>query len=281
MDTAENSPPEEVQPPEVAGTPEPAPESAADPEADATTVAPTHSELDPEVAAAPETNWLAENWRWIGAGMLVVALLMYPVVRRVMDRPAATPVANPVATPTSNLPDLLTLSLQYYQAKRFPEAIAISKAILQINPNSADAYNNMGVSYAGLGQWDDAVASLQAALRINPNYQLAKNNLAWVASERQKSAPKEGTPEFFLNKSLLEYQANRFPESIAAAVLALRLRPDFPEAYNNMCVSYIGLHQYDAAIAACQNAVRVKPDFALAKNNMAWAMSEKQKVSKK
>jgi tetratricopeptide (TPR) repeat protein len=231
---------------------------------------------DSEAPPPEESSWLADNWRWIAASVLVFALLMYPIARRVMGRPAP-----PTATPTVALPDLLTLSLQYYQARRYPEAIAICKALLATNPNSADAYNNLGVSYAGLGQWDDAVASLQTALRINPNHQLAKNNLVWITSERQKAAPKEGTPEFFLNRSLVEYQAGHLPEAVAAALLALRLRPDYAEAYNNLCVAYIGLHQYDQAIQAGQNAVRVKPDFALARNNLTWAISEKQKAAKK
>jgi tetratricopeptide (TPR) repeat protein len=263
------------------------PASPENPEADRAAIAltdspagePTGEAIGENVPPVEGGAWLADNWRWIAASVLVFGLLMYPIVRRLTSGSAAPQPVPPAAT--SNLPDLLTLSMQYYQAKRFPEAIAISKGILQTNPNSADAYNNLGISYAGLGQWDEATASLQAALRINPNYQLAKNNLAWVASERQKTAPKEGTPEFFLNQSLVEYQAGRYAEAVAAALQALRLHPDFPEAYNNMCVSYIGLHQYDAAMQACQNAVRVKPDFVLAKNNLAWAASEKLKAAKK
>jgi tetratricopeptide (TPR) repeat protein len=285
MDTPEQAHAEEPQSPEIGGasSPDPAPVSPENPEAAVAAMARTNSSADDaigeNVPPVEGSSWLADNWRWIAASVLVFALLMYPIVHRLMNRPAVPNAASTIAT--GNLPDLLTLSLQYYQAKRFPEAIAISKGILEINPNSADAYNNMAVSYAAMGQWNEAEASLQAALRISPNYQLAKNNLAWVSAERQKTAPKEGTAEFFLNRSLVEYQAHHYPESTAAALVALRLRPDYAEAYNNLCVAYIGLQQYDLAIQAGQNAVRVKPDFALAKNNLAWALSEKQKAAKK
>jgi len=33
---------------------------------------------------------------------------------------------------------------------------------------------------------------------------------------------------------------------------------------------------WDPAIQASQQALRLKPDFQLARNNLAWAMSQKQ-----
>jgi tetratricopeptide (TPR) repeat protein len=77
---------------------------------------------------------------------------------------------------------------------------------------------------------------------------------------------------------MTEFKAKQFQESLASAQQALRLRPDLPEAYNNMCVAYIELHQYDKAIEAAQNSLRLRPDYILAKNNMAWAVAEKQKA---
>ncbi|GEM_PF-6673002 len=267
MDSTENLRPEEAPA-------EPAPAAVTDASADA---------APPPGDAAPpqeQDTWLADNWRWMAGGVLAFGLLMYPIVRRVANSPDSAPANAPVAN-NGALPDLLTLSMQYYQAKRYPEAIVASKAAIELNPNSADAYNNLGVSFAGLGRWAEAEASLRQALRINPNYELAKNNLAWISSQSQQTVVKEGTPEAFLNKSLAEYQAGHYQESIAAAQSALQLRPNYPEAYNNLCVSYISLHQYDQAIQAGQNAVRLNPNFALAKNNLAWAETEKQKALKK
>ena len=131
----------------------------------------------------------AHHIRWIVAGVLVIALLMYPLVRRVVTESTVAPAASPAAA--TALPDLLALSLQYYQAKRYREAVEVSKAFLEINPRSADAYNNLGVSYAGLGQWGQAIASLEVALRISPDYNLAKNNLVWVRTEMRKIPPPE------------------------------------------------------------------------------------------
>lgn len=83
----------------------------------------------------------------------------------------------------------------------------------------------------------------------------------------------------WLSLSLRAYQQKRYVECIGAAQTALRLQPNFPEAYNNIAVAYTSLHLYDLAIAAAQDALRLKPDYVLAKNNLQWAMHEKAAAS--
>ncbi len=88
-----------------------------------------------------------------------------------------------------------------------------------------------------------------------------------------KQAP---TPENYLNLSLAYHQAKRFRECIHAAEEALRLRPNFAEAYNNIAAANEDLGNWDAAIAAAREAVRLKPDFQLAKNNLAFSENQKK-----
>jgi tetratricopeptide (TPR) repeat protein len=42
---------------------------------------------------------------------------------------------------------------------------------------NAEAYLDRGVAYGGKGDYDRAIADFEAALRINPNDANAKNNL--------------------------------------------------------------------------------------------------------
>lgn len=79
----------------------------------------------------------------------------------------------------------------------------------------------------------------------------------------------------WLSLSLRSYQQQRYVEAIGCAETALRIQPNYPEAYNNISASYTSLRLYDLAIAAAQDALRLKPDFALARNNLQWAMHEK------
>jgi tetratricopeptide (TPR) repeat protein len=75
---------------------------------------------------------------------------------------------------------------------------------------------------------------------------------------------------------LRDYEAGQFQESIVHARGALKLRPDYPEAYNNIAAANASLGRWNEAIAAADMALSLKPDFQLAKNNLDWARSHKE-----
>jgi hypothetical protein len=87
---------------------------------------------------------------------------------------------------------------------------------------------------------------------------------------------KSRNPEPWLSLSLFYHQAGRYADSIAAATTALRLKPDYAEAYNNICTAYGGLKMWNQAIQAAQEALKLKPDFPLARNNLAWAEQQQR-----
>jgi tetratricopeptide (TPR) repeat protein len=68
-----------------------------------------------------------------------------------------------------------------------------------------------------------------------------------------------------------------FEKCIEASRSALKIKPDYALAYNNICSAYNALKQYDKAMEACQNAIRIMPDFQLAKNNLKLAVDELNK----
>jgi len=75
---------------------------------------------------------------------------------------------------------------------------------------------------------------------------------------------------------LEDNHSGQYLKSIEDARTALRIRPDYAEAYNNISASYASMGKWDEAISAAQTAVRLKPDLQLAKNNLAWAQSQKK-----
>lgn len=173
----------------------------------------------------------------------------------------------------------INVSLYQYKAGNYTACITAAQQALNLDPNSALAYNNIGAAYAGLAQWDQAVASEQRALHLKPDFAIAKNNLALYTLQKSgaRSGQAQHTPEEWVNLSLLDYQASQYQKSIEDARAALRLRPDYAEAYNNIAAACSALKQWDQAIDAAQHAIRLKPDFQLAKNNLAWAQSQKNR----
>src|SRR5438876_3369735 len=100
------------------------------------------------------------------------------------------------------------------------------------------------------------------------------------ANGQAVNQPATQTPEYYLDLSLQDYREGRYPESIAASRAALKLRPNYAEAWNNIGAAYDKLGRYEEAVAACEQALRYKPDFELARNNLTYAR-EKLKDSSK
>ena len=74
------------------------------------------------------------------------------------------------------------------------------------------------------------------------------------------------------------YQLARFQDSVATGEESLRFDSGSADSYNLLAASYAALHKWDKAIANAEGALRIRPDFQLAKNNLAWARAQKGEV---
>ena len=115
-----------------------------------------------------------------------------------------------------------------------------------------------------------APAFLRSALELSPTDLTARELLA-QAGAQAVNQPATQTPEYYLDLSLQHYREGRYAESIAASRAALKLRPDYAEAWNNIGAAYNKLGRYEEAAVACEEALRLKPDFQLARNNLQHA----------
>lgn len=108
-----------------------------------------------------------------------------------------------------------------------------------------------------------------------PQPPVAASPLGAAVTAAEAAVKQNASPENYLNLSLAYSKARRFQESLDAAKNAVRLRPNYAEAFNNEAAAYEDLHQWDDAIAAAREALRLKPDFTLARNNLIYAASQK------
>jgi tetratricopeptide (TPR) repeat protein len=97
---------------------------------------------------------------------------------------------NPPTTALNQVATLINQSLQLSLAGNYEASIAAARAALKIDPNSAEAWNNIAAGNESLHRWDEAIAAASKAIALKPDFQLARNNLAW--SQQQKSAAKSG-----------------------------------------------------------------------------------------
>lgn len=179
----------------------------------------------------------------------------------------------------------------YSNAKFSQEALDSSNKVIELNPNNADAYNNMCYEYNALQEWEKAIDAGNKALKINPNYQLAQNNVNWakshlaatgkVSNELQdlisylKVPPANFTSSNFTNISLQLIQNGDNYNAVIACEKAIELDPNNSIAYNNMCIAYNNILMFDEAEVACKKALEISPSFELAKNNYNFTLSRK------
>jgi tetratricopeptide (TPR) repeat protein len=96
------------------------------------------------------------------------------------------------------------------------------------------------------------------------------------------TASSRGAPESAarqLERSLQYCQKQEFAECVSAAQSAVRIDPQMADAWNNAAIGYAGLRLWDDAARCASEALRLRPDFQLARNNLAWVMAEKAKLA--
>ena len=155
---------------------------------------------------------------------------------------------------------------------KIDEALDHLTRALSINPNLPQAHNNVGIILMQQGKFDAAISHFQDALRIDPEFALAKKNLERALSIRQtqldaevqklltdlKTSPHNAELNYRLGNLYLG--RGELNNAVAQFEKALALKPNFPEALNNLALAYAAGRQYDRALAAFKKSVELEPD---------------------
>jgi len=163
-----------------------------------------------------------------------------PIYRRVL------------ATQPQNTDALYLLGLVTQATKRFAESAGLFQRAVELNPKSAKYLINLGLSLGGmgLGKTEQAAEAFRRAVAIDPNNPAAWNNLG--------------------NELRNSYQ---FDEAMECYQKALKLKPDFADAYCNVGACLQATQPtLRPAIAAYEKAIALQPDFATAHWNLGFAL---------
>jgi tetratricopeptide (TPR) repeat protein len=131
----------------------------------------------------------AQNWPKLKEASLRT-LAIYPNDTKAQgylafaDNP--TSAVPPVAAGKATAADYVNQSMAYYHAGRYQECIGACRKALELQPNYAEAYNNICTAYNQLQKYDSAIIACNKAVELKPDFQLAKNNLNWAKSQLKK-----------------------------------------------------------------------------------------------
>lgn len=120
-------------------------------------------------------------------------------------------------------------------------AIAIYKAMIDLQPEVGLVWNNLGVAYRETGKPDDAIASFREAVRLAPDMAAAWNNLGVAQDERNLG-----------EAAVISYRK------------AIDLQPDYASPLLNLGISFQKSGQYKEADALYSRVLTLQPDNEIA-----------------
>jgi 4-amino-4-deoxy-L-arabinose transferase-like glycosyltransferase len=104
------------------------------------------------------------------------------------DDPLPVNVPAVASVPPEGLARWLALAVQTSQAGDCQGTIDAATHAVQMDANSALAWNDLAAGFECAHQWSSAIDAAQHALKLQPDFQLAKNNLSWSLEQQRKEA---------------------------------------------------------------------------------------------
>ena len=138
------------------------------------------------------------------------------------------------------------------QGGRSDEALSCQRQALMIDPESADAHNNLGMVHYAMGNIAEAENCFHAVLRLRPNHPNATLNLGSIRQILNQVEEAESLFRRALtlganpastnsNLALSLMEQMRPQEAEACCREALALRPNYPEARANLALSLLAM----------------------------------------
>lgn len=166
------------------------------------------------------------------------------------------------------------------QAGEHERAIECFNRVLTRYPDDVESNLNLGNALFNLGDLEGARARFLKVLSLQPRNELAQNNMAVLARrERENAAPPPPLP--FPGMPTLEDEAasltnraaellkqGRYAEAAALLRQAVQLRPELPQAHNNLGIALAELGDLDAAKRAFETVLRLDPTNRSARSNL-------------
>jgi len=178
-----------------------------------------------------------------------------------------------------NLPnEELNSLLSLYKQHKFLQVHKETQILTQQYTNNTTLWNLMGASAAQIGLLDDAVFAFQNALKIEPDCAEAYNNLGNVLKNQGKldEAVEAYVEALSIKPDFAEACNNmgnclkdqvKIDEAVVYYEMALSLKPNYAEAHNNIGVSFKAQGKLYEAIEAFKKALYFKPDYVEAAEN--------------
>jgi tetratricopeptide (TPR) repeat protein len=133
-------------------------------------------------------------------------------------------------------------------------AVYLKKAI-ELDPNYANAHNNLGMALALQGKLNEAISYFTRAIQLDPDSASSHYNLGNAFNQQDK-----------------------VDEAITHYTEAVQIKPDYSEAHNNLGLALVSQGKLDEATTHFREVVQLSPDSANAHYILARSLKDAGKA---
>lgn len=179
----------------------------------------------------------------------------------------------------------------YMHGRRFPEAAEYLRKLVAMHPDQAAPHVQLGRVLAAEGKYDDAIAELEAGQKLVPGdvsvqrdladlYATAGKNQQAETAYRELLAAHPDNAELHheLGKTLLVQK--KFAAAQQEFLMAVKLKPDYGEAYGDLAFAANENKDYILTIKALDARAKILPEIPLLYFLRASAYDHLQDVKK-
>lgn len=175
--------------------------------------------------------------------------------------------------------NLIEQGIELQQGGKLAEAESVYQQVMAQDPSNQDAHHLLAVLRNAQGKHREALNLVNIAISVSRNaiflntrgmifidlqlYQEAQNDL------RAALKLNPDYPEAYNNLAIAHQRLGEIPKAIRCARKALELRPDFPQAWATLGSVQFTSQQFDAAAESCNKALSLDPGLKVACVNLA------------
>jgi len=147
-------------------------------------------------------------------------------------------------------------NINYAIVKPKDWAIKAYQRAVEIKPDYLEAWYSLGITYDDINKRHEARKAFRKVLEIKPDY-----HEAWyrIGINYNSFDPKDFTKK--LNKETVLSERERANLAINAYMKALKIKPDYHEAWCKLGFTYRMIDDLNEAIEALQIAIKIRPDY--------------------
>jgi Flp pilus assembly protein TadD len=170
-----------------------------------------------------------------------------------------------------------------------PQAVRVFEKALQIDPDSADGHNDLGIALWQVGKRQEAIREYEQALELRPDRADTHLALGMVLTtlgrpeeairhceEALRINPDDAETHFDLGTILA--QVGRMPEAMWQWEQTLRIKPNDAEAHYNLGLALAQAGRVSEAIPHWEQTLKLKPDHINAHMNLGNALEGQGRV---